>query len=609
MKFAPRYRLQTSAETKEVCKIWQRSNYIYLEKINGPQDIKGFSSEQRKALAQEMREAMLKRASIHGGHFGPDFGIVETVIALHTVFESPKDKFVFDVSHQAYPNKMLTGRKDAYLYEEHYNDVSGYTNPEESEHDMFNVGHTSTSISLATGLAKARDLKGDKENVVAIIGDGSMSGGEALEGLDTAGEMKSNLIILFNDNDQSIAEVHGGMYKGFKELRDTNGQSERNLFKAMGLDYRFVADGNDVEAMIAALEEVKDIDHPVVLHIVTQKGKGYKFAEENKEDWHWHMPFDIETGEVKQPMVDPYAEQTAETFLRLAKEDKKFIAISAATPASMGLNQARRKELGEHYIDVGIAEEQAVAMASGLARNGAHPVFGDFSSFFQRTYDQLSQDVCVNNSPATFLVFWASMYGMNDVTHLGFYDIPMMSNIPNLVYLAPTSPEEYQAMLDWSIAQEKYPVAIRVPHMMVGSSSRPVRKAYDELNKYEVVRQGSHVALIGLGNFYNMAEETAEKLKEQGIEATVINPLFITGLDEDLLERLKENHDMVVTLEDGVLEGGFGEKIARFYGADKMKVLNFGLPKKFYDRYDYGKLAEENHLTSSQIAEDIINNL
>lgn len=582
---------------------------MYLEKVNGPQDIKGFSPEQRKVLAREMREAMLKRASIHGGHFGPDFGIVEATIALHTVFDSPKDKFVFDISHQAYPHKMLTGRKDAYLYEDHYDDVSGYTNPDESEHDMFNVGHTSTSISLATGLSKARDLKGDKENIIAIIGDGSMSGGEALEGLDTAGEMKSNLIIVFNDNDQSIAEVHGGMYKGFKELRDTNGKSERNLFKAMGLDYRFVADGNDTEVLIAALEEVKDIDHPVVLHVVTQKGKGYKFAEENKEAWHWHMPFDIETGEVKQPLVDPYAEQTAETFLRLASEDKKFIAISAATPSSMGLTQERREKLGEHYIDVGIAEEQAVAMASGLAKNGAHPVFGDYASFFQRTYDQLSQDVCVNNSPATFLVFWASMYGMNDVTHLGFYDIPMMSNIPNLVYLAPTSPEEYQAMLDWSVAQEKYPVAIRVPHMMVPGSNRSVRKSYDELNKYEVVRQGSQVAVLGLGSFCNLAEKTAEKLKEQGIEATVVNPLFITGLDEKLLHQLKENHDMVVTLEDGVLDGGFGEKIARFYGADKMKVLNFGLPKKFYDRYDYGKLAEENHLTAGQIAEDIMKNL
>ena len=578
---------------------------MYLEKINSPEDIKNFTAQQRKELAAEMREAMLKRASIHGGHFGPDFGIVEVTIALHSVFQSPYDKFVFDISHQAYPHKMLTGRKDAYLYEEHYDDVSGYTNPNESEHDMFNVGHTSTSISLATGLAKARDLKGDKENIIAIIGDGSMSGGEALEGLDTAGEMKSNLIIVFNDNDQSIAEVHGGMYKGFQELRDTNGKSERNLFKAMGLDYRFVADGNDAEALIAVFEEVKDIDHPVVVHIVTKKGKGYKYAEENKEEWHWHMPFDIETGEVKQPMVDPYAEQTAETFLRLAKEDRQFIAISAATPSSMALTQARRKELGEHYLDVGIAEEQAVAMASGLAKNGAHPVFGDYASFFQRTYDQLAQDVCVNNSPATFLVFWASMYGMNDVTHLGFYDIPMMSNIPNLVYLAPTSPEEYQAMLDWAIPQEKYPVAIRVPHAMVGSSKRPVRKTYDELNKYEVVKEGSRVAIIGLGNFYNLAEEAAAKLKEQGIDATLINPLFITGQDKELLENLKADHELVATLEDGVLDGGFGEKIARFYGADKMKVVNFGLAKKFYDRYDYAALAKENHLTAEQIADDI----
>jgi len=582
---------------------------MYLEKISGPQDIKAFNEEQRKALAQEMREAMLKRASVHGGHFGPDFGIVECVIALHTVFDSPKDKFVFDISHQAYPHKMLTGRKDAYLYAEHYDDVSGYTNPEESEHDMFNVGHTSTSISLATGLAKARDLKGDKENIIAIIGDGSMSGGEALEGLDTAGEMDTNLIIVFNDNDQSIAEVHGGMYKGFRELRETKGQSERNLFKAMGLEYRFVEAGNDAEALIAVFSEVKDIDHPVVIHIVTQKGKGYKLAEENKEDWHWHMPFDIETGEARQEMVDPYAEQTAATFLRLAQEDEKFIAISAATPSSMGLTQERRRALGKHYLDVGIAEEQAVAMASGLARNGAHPVFGDFSSFLQRTYDQLSQDVCVNNNPATFLVFWASMYGMNDVTHLGFYDIPMMSNIPNLVYLAPTSPEEYQAMLDWAIPQEKYPVAIRVPHAMVGSSKRPVRESYDELNKYEVVKDGSHVALIGLGNFYNLAEETAAKLKEQGIEATLINPLFITGQDKELLERLKANHELVVTLEDGVLDGGFGEKIARFYSADKMKVLNFGLSKNFYDRYDYEALAKENHLTAAQVAEDILANL
>ncbi|WP_231464505.1 1-deoxy-D-xylulose-5-phosphate synthase [Selenomonas sp. AE3005] len=470
----------------------------------------------------------------------------------------PQDKYPVGirVPHMMVPSSNRSVRKD-------YDELNKY--------EMVQQGSHVAILGLGSFYNLAEETAAKlKEQGIEAIGDGSMSGGEALEGLDTAGEMDSNLIIIFNDNDMSIAEVHGGMYKGFKELRDTNGKSERNLFKAMGLDYRFVADGNDAEALIAAFKEVKDIDHPVVLHIVTQKGKGYKIAEENKEDWHWHMPFDIETGEVKQPVVDPYAEQTAETFLRLAKEDKKFIAISAATPSSMGLTQERRKELGEHYIDVGIAEEQAVAMASGLARNGAHPVFGDFSSFFQRTYDQLSQDVCVNNSSATFLVFWASMYGMNDVTHLGFYDIPMMSNIPNLVYLAPTSPEEYQAMLDWAIPQEKYPVAIRVPHMMVGSSNRPVRKSYDELNKYEVVKEGSRVAIIGLGNFYNLAEDAAAKLKEQGIDATLINPIFISGQDKDLLEKLKANHELVVTLEDGVLDGGFGEKIARFYGADKM---------------------------------------
>ena len=579
---------------------------MYLESIKSPSDIKNYTAEKRLELAKEIRAALLKRASIHGGHFGPDFGFVEATIALHTVFNSPQDKFVFDISHQAYSHKMLTGRVQAYLEEEHYDDVSGYTNPEESEHDFFNVGHTSTSISLATGMAKARDLKGDNENIVAIIGDGSMSGGEALEGLNVAGEMDSNLIILFNDNDMSIAENHGGMYKGFQELRETEGKSPRNLFKSMGLDYRFVKDGNDTEALIKALAEVKDSNHPVVVHIVTQKGKGYKFAEENKEAWHWHMPFDIESGEATVPFADPYAHFTATHLLEKMKEHKELAFIAAATPAAAGFYPERRKAAGKQYIDVGIAEEQAVAMASGMAKNGARPIFATYSTFFQRTYDQLSQDVCVNNNPAIFLVFWASMYGMNDVTHLGFYDIPMMSNIPNLVYLAPTSMEEYQAMLDWSIEQTDHPVAIRVPAPMVPSAVRPVRNSYSELNKYEMTQRGSKVALIGVGNFYGLAEETAGKLKEKGIDATIINPLFLTGVDENLLEELKQDHTVVATLEDGSLDGGFGEKIARFYGKDPMKVLNFGLKKKFYDRYVPEELAKENHLTAEQIVEDLM---
>ena len=363
---------------------------MYIENINGPEDVKKLSDEQLNVLAEEIRKALLEKLSKHGGHFGPNFGMVEATIAMHYVFESPKDKIVYDVSHQSYPHKMLTGRKDAFLYEEHYDDVSGYTNPGESEHDFFEVGHTSTSISLASGLAMARDLQGGHENIIAVIGDGSMSGGEALEGLDTVGEMGTNMIIVLNDNQMSIAEVHGGMYKGFEELRRTGGKSEHNLFRAMGLDYRFVADGNDSEALIKVFREVKDIDHPVVVHIVTQKGKGYKFAEEDKESWHWHMPFDIETGEVKHPYVDEAAELTATYLLDRMKTDKKLAVLTAATPSSFGFTSERRKQAGKQFIDVGIAEEQAVAMASGLAKGGARPVFGDYATFFQRTYDQIS---------------------------------------------------------------------------------------------------------------------------------------------------------------------------------------------------------------------------
>lgn len=579
---------------------------MILDRINGPKDLKTLSASERKELAQEIRQAMLKRASIHGGHFGPDFGIVEATIALHTVFDSPKDKIVWDVSHQVYPHKILTGRKQAYLEEEHYDDVSGYSNPAESEHDFFEVGHTSTSISLASGLAMARDLRGGHENIIAVIGDGSMSGGEALEGLDTVGEMGTNMIIVLNDNQMSIAEVHGGMYKGFEELRRTGGKSEHNLFRAMGLDYRFVADGNDSEALIKVFREVKDIDHPVVVHIVTQKGKGYKFAEEDKESWHWHMPFDIETGEVKHPYVDEAAELTATYLLDRMKTDKKLAVLTAATPSSFGFTSERRKQAGKQFIDVGIAEEQAVAMASGLAKGGARPVFGDYATFFQRTYDQISQDVCINNNPAVFLVFGASMYSMNDVTHLCIFDIPMMANIPNLVYLAPVSLAEYKAMLAWALDQTEHPVAIRVPVLPVSSEGRAIRTDYSQLNTYEVTRRGEEVAILGLGNFYGLAEQTAAELEKKGIHATIINPTYITGLDTDLLESLKKDHRLVVTMEDGVLDGGFGEKIARFYGSSDMKTCAFGLEKKFYDRYDYEKLAEEYNLKPELASKKIL---
>lgn len=580
---------------------------MYIEKINQPTDVKNLNSEQLHILADEMRQALLQKLSKHGGHFGPNLGMVEATIALHYVFNSPTDKIVYDVSHQSYPHKMLTGRKDAFLYADKYDDVSGYSNPDESDHDFFTIGHTSTSVSLACGLAKGRDLKGDSENIIAVIGDGSLSGGEALEGLDFASELNSNLIIVVNDNDMSIAENHGGLYKNLKQLRDTDGKSECNLFKSMGLDYVFVKDGNNIDSLITAFEQVKDSTYPVVVHICTQKGKGYKIAEENKENWHYCGPFNLETGksDMSQDGGEDYSSMTADILLKKMKEDKTVVGITSATPTVFGFTEDKRKEAGSQFVDVGIAEETAVALASGIAKSGGKPVYGVYSTFIQRTYDQLSQDLCINNSPATILVYWASVYGMNDVTHLGIYDIPMMSNIPNLVYLAPTTKEEYLAMLDWSIEQNDHPVAIRVPISVV-SDGKKVTKDFSKLNEYEVTQNGSKIAIVALGSFYSVGAKTAEIIENKtGVKPTLINPIYITGTDDKLLEQLKENHDIVITVEDGVLDGGFGEKIARFYGNSDVKVLNYGLKKEFLDRYNPEEIVKANRLTPEQIAEDV----
>lgn len=581
---------------------------MYIEKINSPADIKGLSVKDLTVLASEIRSGLMNRLSKKGGHFGPNFGFVEATISLHYVFDSPRDKIVYDVSHQSYAHKMLTGRKDAFLSDDHFGDVSGYTNPEESEHDLFNVGHTSTSVSLACGLAKGRDLKGDKENIIAVIGDGSLSGGEALEGLDFASELESNFIIIVNDNDMSIAENHGGLYKNLKALRDSDGACECNLFKAMGLDYIYVAEGNDIEKLINAFSKVKDSDHPIVVHINTLKGKGYSPAEENKENWHWCMPFDEKTGESKFiGGIEDYGNLTCDYLLKKMKADERVVTVVAAVPTNIGFTEDKRKEAGKQFVDVGIAEEHAVAMVSGIAKNGGKPVFATHSSFFQRTYDQISQDLCVNGNPATLLVNTASVYGMNDVTHLGIFDIPMMSNIPNLVYLAPTSCEEYFAMLDWSIEQDKYPVAVRIPCNGVIHTNAPVDTDYSDLNKYMITKQGSEIAIIALGDFYQIGEELASLIAEKtGTVPTLINPRYITGIDAEMLEALKKSHSKVITLEDGILDGGFGEKIARFYGTTDVKVYNYGLKKEFIDRYSVDDILRENHLMPEQIINDVL---
>ena len=581
--------------------------YEFIERINEAADVKKFKVEELDQLAEEIREALFNRLTKIGGHFGPNFGMVEAEIAMHYVFHSPVDQFVFDVSHQSYPHKILTGRKEGYIYDDHFFEDSGYTNPGESEHDLFNVGHTSTSISLASGLAKARDLKGEKRNVIAVIGDGSLSGGEAMEALNVAGsELNSNFIILVNDNEMAIAENHGGIYRNLAELRKTDGKAENNIFRAFGLDYMYVEKGNDIPALIEAFNRVKDIDHPIVVHIHTTKGLGYQPAVEHKEAWHWCMPFDRETD---LPTVDfgdgeDYTSMTAKYIMDKAKKDKDFLVITPAMPMTGGLSVDLRKELGSQYIDVGIAEEQAVAMASGAARNGAKPLVITNTTFIQRTYDQISQDVCINGSAVTILLNYTSFAGLTDVTHLGIFGISAFSNIPNLQILAPSSKSEYLNMLDWALDQNEHPVMILIPGNAV--TDREADRDYSNIGRFKVEQQGEKVAILALGDFYQMGESLAAAVKEKlGFEPTLINPRFASTIDTELLEQLKEKHSLIVTLEDGILDGGFGQKIDAYYSTSDVKVKNYGLEKKFYDRYDPAKLLEELGMTNEAMVDDI----
>lgn len=580
---------------------------MILDKINSPADVKKLSVNDMERLADEIREALFNRLTKIGGHFGPNFGFVEATIAMHYVFNSPTDKFVFDVSHQSYTHKILTGRKAGYIDDTRFSEDSGYSNPEESEHDFFNIGHTSTSVALALGLAKGRDILDRKENIVAVIGDGSLSGGEAMEALNVAGsELGSNFIIIVNDNEQAIAENHGGIYQNLKELRESNGQAQNNWFRAFGLDYIYEENGNDIASLIKVFEKVKDSTHPVVVHIHTQKGKGYRLAEENREAWHWCLPFDRATG---KPTVDfgsgeSYSDITTKYIMDKARKDKDFIVVSPAMPMSVGLGINERAQLGRQYIDTGIAEEAAVAIASGIATNGAKPLVVTNMTFLQRAYDQISQDVCINNAPVTMLMNFTAFDGLTDVTHLGIFGLAAFTNIPNLVVLCPSSAEEYVNMLDWSIDQKEHPVLILIPGNAV--AHRAADKSFSNINKYKLEQQGEKVAIIALGDFYQKGEEAAAAIeKELGFKPTLINPRFASGLDKELLDNLKSRHSLVITLEDGIVDGGFGEKIASYYGPSDMKVINLGLEKKFYDRYNPQQLLESLGITAEKIVERV----
>lgn len=582
---------------------------MYIEKIHSPADLRKLEVSELKIVADEVRDAVLNRVSRHGGHVGPNLGFTEATVALHYVFDTPTDKLVFDVSHQTYPHKILTGRAHGFLDDADTRAISGYSSPIESpEYDYFEIGHTSTAISLATGLQKGRDVLGGTENIVAIVGDGSLSGGEAFEGLNTAAALGTNIIIVINDNEMSIAENHGGLYANLRLLRETYGQAELNFFKTFGFDYYYLENGHNLASLVDIFRRVKDTPRPTIVHIHTEKGHGYAPAVEKQEAWHYRSPFDRETGKSTGPRdKSEYMPSLLGDFLREEmKRDPKLVIVASAVPMGLGFTADRRREAGAQYIDVGIAEEEAVALASGMAKRGARPVYFTYATFLQRTYDQIAQDLCVNGNPAVINVLGASIFGMNDFTHICFFDIAMLSHIPNLVYLAPTTYEELVAMQTWAIRQDKLSVAIRVPEGEVYHTSEPVDTDYSALNTFRVGHRGSRVALIAAGNFYQKGERVRQLLVGQGIDATLINPRYLTGVDTALLDELKKDHAVVATLEDGTLDGGFGERIARHYGPSAMRVLNFGIKKQLYDRYDVDELLRENHLTDEQIAEDVL---
>lgn len=594
---------------------------MYIEKIQSPADLKGMDIATLNIVADEVRQAVLNRVSKHGGHVGPNLGFVEATIALHYVFNAPEDKFVFDVSHQCYPHKVLTGRASGFLGNvDDMNAISGYSSPAECpEYDNFEVGHTSTSISLATGLQKARDVKGTKENIIAVIGDGSLSGGEAFEGLDEASELGTGIIIVVNDNEMSIAENHGGIYKNLRALRESRGECEHNWFKAWGFEYKYLEEGNDIERLIEVFRCVKDTDKPTVVHIHTEKGHGYAPAVNNKEAWHWGMPFNLDDGsrpvrnaDGTMPEVKPcetYPELFSNWMLSEMKHDKTLISVTAGTPTAAGFTADKRKQAGSQHLDMGIAEEQAVAMISGMAKGGLRPVWSVYSTFIQRTYDQIAQDLCINSNPAVINVVGGGVNSMNDITHICLFDIPMLCSIPGLIYLAPTTCEEYFAMMRWAILQDKKPIAIRVPSNGVVHTTENVDEEYSYESKYKVMHEGSKVAIIAAGSFYQKGENVVRMLADKGIDATLVNPRYLNEVDADTLEALKTNHNLVVTLEDGCKDGGFGERIASYYGTSDMKVLVCGIKKGLYDRYNVEQLLEDNRLLDEQIVSDVVANV
>ncbi len=578
-----------------------------LNKIKSPKDLQKIEIKNLPELCTEIRQALLQKISTQGGHLSPNLGVVELTTAIHYVFNAPADKIVFDVSHQTYVHKMLTGRAQAFTDPKHYQDVNGFSNPGESEYDLFTLGHTSTALSLACGLAKARDMQKQKHRVVAMIGDGSLSGGQAYEALNNIAEQGGNIIVIVNDNAMSIAENHGGYYRNLEHLRATNGQSTDNLFRALGFDYIYQPNGNDVQALIRTLTKVKDCTAPTVVHVHTVKGYGYQPAMDNPELFHYTAPFDIATGKHKTTNnTTNYTEITYQYIQNRMQNDPQLVTITSATPNPTGFKPARREQAGKQFVDVGIAEEHAVAFAAGLAKGGAHPIYGVQGSFLQRSFDQLHQDLALDNNPATLLIFGDHVHGMGGSTHNGFYDIVQLGNIPNLLYLAPISKQSYLQMLDWAIEQNQRSVAIRVPDRVI-DDPLPLKKTFNTNSR--IIVQGSQVAIIAVGSTFPLAQQVVSELQAHNLTPTLIDPVCLSQLDEKLLNAIAQKHNLIITLEEGALNGGFGQKIAAYFGDQNIKVRNFGFTKGLTQDFEPEAFLKQNGLTVENITNYVLNQL
>ncbi|WP_455237437.1 1-deoxy-D-xylulose-5-phosphate synthase [Veillonella sp.] len=579
-----------------------------LTNIQIPSDLRDCSIAELEVIAQHIRNLIIHRTSHIGGHIGSSLGATDIIVALHHVFGTDNAQFVFDISHQSYAHKILTGRHQGFIDENQFHTVSGYSNPDESTHDPFHLGHSSTSLSLACGLMIGRDLQHGTHPIIAMIGDGALSGGEAYEALNHLATMSSQCLIIINDNDQSIAENHGGLYKHLQQLRETNGESSNNIFKALGFSYRYVDDGNSLEPLIHALKNCKDETTPTVLHIHTTKGYGYDKAISNPEGFHNPSGFDIDTGETKKRYTNSYESIVAKQLIETLDQNKAACIVTAATPGGFCLTKDIREKLGAQYIDVGIAEEHATTLLAGIAHNGGTPILPIYSTFLQRAYDQIINDLCINNSNALILVYRASIYGNKDMTHLGFNDITMLGNMPNLMYLAPTTVEELESSIRYGLEHHNHPIAIRIPVGTPINDTAQSNTIDKPVTSYDITQSGNTIAIIGVGNFYHKAVELSYAIREAThMSPTIVKPLCISSLDTHTLNELTKDHHIVITLEDGELEGGYGQKIASYYGKTSMKVLNYGISKQFYDRYKPEDVLQQNHLDFEHILDDIRN--